>query len=159
MPLNVMAIIIKQMLLCTLAMDFLIHLPTATHFDCPLCWRTMDCFPSAHLYVCIVHREFWDSCRSWDSLWNLWDMHLFEARLYMLWGIFCNMYFAFAIMYLACLHCVGNTFALYCAARLLQLSFASRLKVQVTHQRLHTGDKCLFSPMSHKCYISAIPVY
>lgn len=67
MLLNVMAIIIKQMLLCTFAMDFLIHLPTATHFDCPLCWRTMDCFPSA---VCIVHREFWDSCRSWDSLWN-----------------------------------------------------------------------------------------
>lgn len=82
MLLNVMAIIIKQMLLRTFAMDFLIHLPTATHFDCPLCWRTMDCFPSAHLYVCMVHREFWDSSRSWDSLWNLWDMHLFKARCF-----------------------------------------------------------------------------
>lgn len=78
---------------------------------------------------------------------------------YMLWGIFCNMYFAFAIMYLARLHCLGNTFTLYCAATLLKFLFASWLKVQVTHQRLHTGEECLFSPMSCKCYISTIPVY
>lgn len=71
--------------------------------------------------------------------------------LYMLRGIFCNIYFAFAIMYLACSHCVGSTFALYCAARLLQWSLASRLTGQVTHQRLHTGVKCLFSPMFRKC--------
>lgn len=55
----------------------------------------------------------------------------------MLWGVFCKMYFAFAIMYLA-LH-DGDIFAIYRTACLFHSLFASWLKVKVTHHTLHRG--------------------
>lgn len=115
------------------------------------------CLPWLMITCC----EFWDSFRSWDSLWNLWDMHLFKAYC------FTGFTGSFVIWILLLQSC--SAMAMYCVVRISQsslavkMSFASWLKVKfwshtsyVTEDRSICSVPCLVIP---QMLCQEIPVY